>query len=66
MERAESRGHRDPMVHIRLESELIKMVDYLAVDWSTTRSGAAERLIREALDKYDAKQERDSRLVAVH
>lgn len=56
---------KEPMVHVRLDPVLIKMVDYLSVDWGTTRSAAVERLIREALQQYDARRERDSMLVAV-
>jgi hypothetical protein len=65
MKVAVSRQARQPMVHVRLEPTLVRMIDYLAVDWDTTRSGAAERLIREALEKYDARNGRDSLLVAV-
>jgi len=65
MKVAVSRQTRQPMVHVRLEPTLVRMIDYLAVDWDTTRSGAVERLIREALDKYDARNGRDSLLVAV-
>ena len=56
---------RQPMVHVRLDPTLLRMIDYLAVDWDTTRSAAVERLIGEALAKYDARKGRDSLLVAV-
>lgn len=56
---------RNSMVHVRLDPMLVRMIDYLAVDWDTTRSAAVERLVREALEKYDARRQRDSLLVAV-
>jgi metal-responsive CopG/Arc/MetJ family transcriptional regulator len=56
---------KDPMIHVRLDPTLVKMIDYLAVDWASTRSGAVERLIREALRKYDARGDRDRLLVSV-
>lgn len=54
-----------PMLHLRFNPDVVKMLDYLAVDWDTSRSGAAERLILEALERYDARKHRDSLLVAV-
>jgi len=54
-----------PMLHLRLDERIVKMIDYLAVDWDISRSGAAERLILEALERYDARKHRDSLLVAV-
>ena len=54
----ESAG-RSPMIHIRLDKHLVKMIDYLAIDWDTTRSGAVERLLQEALSKYNPNGQRD-------
>ncbi len=64
--RTASKPDKLPMLHVRLNPELLKMVSYLAIDWDTTRSGAAERLLREALEKYDARQERNALMHAVH
>ena len=61
----QSGNSRQPMIHVRLDPVLVRMIDYLSVDWGTTRSGAVEKLVREGLQKYDARQERDTLLVAV-
>lgn len=41
------------MVHIRLEPELVKLIDYLAAEWDMYRNEVVAKLVREALAKYD-------------
>ena len=60
------REKKNPMVHVRLDPTTLKKVDYLSVDWTTTRGAAIQRLLDEALTKYEALKERNSLLQAVH
>ena len=43
----------DKAVHVWLPSRLVKMIDYLAVDWEVNRTEAMRRLVEEALARYD-------------
>jgi hypothetical protein len=41
------------MAHLRLPPDLIRAMDLCAVLWGTHRSGAAERLLREAVRMHE-------------
>ena len=44
-------GKVDPeVVHVRLDRELVRQVDHLAVDWGLFRGPAMERLLRLGLE----------------
>jgi len=43
-------------VVVRLEKELLKRVDHIAVDWDAFRDEATERLLNIALEKLDGKR----------
>lgn len=45
--------HRKTMVHVRLEPELVKLIDYLGAEWDMYRNEVVAKLITEALAKYD-------------
>jgi hypothetical protein len=44
---------RKTMVHVRLEPELVKLIDYLGAEWDMYRNEVVAKLITEALAKYD-------------
>ena len=50
------------MVHVRLDSELVRQIDYLAVDWRMYRSEVMERLLNEALGRYGNLIRREARV----
>ena len=49
----------DKAVHVWLPLNLVKMIDYLAVDWEMNRSEALRRLVEEALAAYEPTAGRD-------
>ena len=52
----------DKAVHVWLPSRLVKMIDYLAVDWEVNRTEAIRRLVEEALGRYDPQARRNELL----
>ena len=40
-------------VHLKLDREVVRAVDLLAVLWDSYRNEAVERLLKEALDRYE-------------
>lgn len=44
---------RKTMIHVRLEPELVRLIDYLAADWDMYRNEVVAKLVKEALAKYD-------------
>ena len=56
----------DKAVHVWLPSSLVKMIDYLAVDWETNRTETLRRLVEEALGRYDPLARRNELLDPPH
>lgn len=52
MAKSEPMSEDREMVHVRLDAELVKEIDHLAVDWRLYRSEAMERLLHEAVKKH--------------
>ncbi|MEX1253897.1 MAG: ribbon-helix-helix protein, CopG family [Dehalococcoidia bacterium] len=52
MPKAPANGERE-MVHVRLDAKLVRAIDHLAVDWRLYRNEAMERLLKEAITKYE-------------
>lgn len=44
------------MVHVRLDRELVRKIDHLAVDWRMYRNEAIERVLREGLMNLETQQ----------
>jgi hypothetical protein len=40
------------MVHVRLDADLVRRIDHLAVEWRLYRNETMERLLKEAMEKY--------------
>ncbi len=53
---AERREPRE-MVHVRLDTELVRQIDHFAIDWRMYRADAMERLLRVAIALQEQQRE---------